>query len=349
MNLDPTPLQQELVQAVTRLLQRECDTARVRLAEASGFDPALWHSLVELGMPSMGLAEEHGGIGADLLDIALIAECHGRFLAPVPLIETVVGYRALERCSSEAAGELLRRLTGEGAPLAIALDNSNGDGERLTAGGSAAAAVVVMDERRLMVFEHPAPVPMVPNLGAMPLAYRSFRTAKSCVLVADGVDAEAIHQTLLLEWQVLTAAALAGLGRAGLELGVNYVKERQAFGQPIGAFQAVAHRLADAATLIEGACLIGRAAAAAAQKEPDRFPVLSKMALAWSAEAAQQATADSLHVHGGYGFTLEYDIQLYVRRAKAWPLVLGEPTKRYAAIGGAMAAQPERLRRWIFN
>jgi alkylation response protein AidB-like acyl-CoA dehydrogenase len=100
---------------------------------------------------------------------------------------------------------------------------------------------------------------------------------------------------------------------------------------------------------MEGARLISRAAAAAAHDDPDRFPVLAGMALAWCAEAAQQVTADSLHVHGGYGFALEYDIQLYVRRAKAWPLVLGLPAQRYAAIASAMAAQPDRLRQWIFN
>lgn len=349
MNLDPTPLQQELVEAVTRLLQAECDTARVRAAEASGFDAALWQSLVELGIPAMGLAEHHGGIGAGLLECALVAECHGRFLAPVPLLENIVGYRALERCNSGPATELLRRLTDAAAPMAIALDRVNEDGDRLTAGGAATTTMLCMEEGRLIVYEHRAPGMKLPNLGAMPLAYRSSRDAVNLVVVADGAEAESIHQTMLHEWEVLTAASLAGLGKAGLDLGINYAKQRHAFGQPIGAFQAVAHRLADAATQIEGACLIGRAAAATALNEPARFPLLASMALAWCADAAQQATADSLHVHGGYGFALEYDIQLYVRRAKAWPLILGEPARRYVAIASTIAAQPDRLQQWISN
>jgi alkylation response protein AidB-like acyl-CoA dehydrogenase len=186
MNLDPTPLQQELVQAVTRLLQRECDTACVRAAEASGFDSALWRSLVELGIPAMGLAEAQGGIGADLLDIALVAECHGQFLAPVPLIETIVSYRALERCKSGPASELLRRLAEAGAPMAITLDRTNADGERLVAGGAAATAVIGMEEGRLVVSEYASPAPKLPNLGAMPVAYRSSRAAENRALVADG-------------------------------------------------------------------------------------------------------------------------------------------------------------------
>jgi alkylation response protein AidB-like acyl-CoA dehydrogenase len=349
MNLDPTPLQQEFVEAVTRLLQAECDTARVRAAEASGFDAALWQSLVELGIPAMGLAEDHGGIGAGLLELALVAECHGRFLAPVPLLETIVGYRALERCNSGSATELLRRLTDAAAPMAIALDRVNEDGDRLTAGGAATTTMLCMEEGRLIVYEHRAPGMKLPNLGAMPLAYRSSRDAVNRAVIADGAEAESIHQTMLHEWEVLTAASLAGLGKAGLDLGINYAKQRHAFGQPIGAFQAVAHRLADAATQIEGACLIGRAAAATALNEPARFPLLASMALAWCADAAQQATADSLHVHGGYGFALEYDIQLYVRRAKAWPLILGEPAQRYVAIASTIAAQPDRLQQWISN
>lgn len=349
MNLDPTPLQQELVQAVTRLLQRECDTARVRAAEGDGFDPSLWRSLVELGIPAMGLAEAHGGIGADLLDIALVTECHGRYIAPVPLIETLVGYRSLERCTSKDASDLLMRLVGDGAPMAIALGQPNADNDLLIVGGTAATAALRMDQGQLIVYEYSAPAPKWPNLGAMPLAYRSSRDAERRVVVAEGTEASAIEQALQLEWQALLAAALSGLAEAGLALGVNYAKERQAFGQPIGAFQAVAHRLADAATLVEGACLIGRAAAAAARDEPARFPMLASMALAWCAAAAQQATTDSLHVHGGYGFTLEYDIQLYVRRAKAWPLVLGDPAQRYAAIAAQIAAHPDRLKQWISN
>ena len=64
MKLDPTPLQQELVEAVIRLLERECDSGRVRNAESSGFDAALWSEIVELGIPFMGLSEDHGGIVA---------------------------------------------------------------------------------------------------------------------------------------------------------------------------------------------------------------------------------------------------------------------------------------------
>jgi hypothetical protein len=261
----------------------------------------------------------------------------------------MVGYRALERCDSGPAIDLLRRMVDGAEPMAIALDRINEEGERLSAAGAAAATMICMEEGQLVAYEHTAPGTKLPNLGAMPLAYRASRDAVNRVVIAQGAAARPIHETMLHEWEALTAASLAGLGKAGLDLGISYAKQRHAFDQPIGAFQAVAHRLADAATQIEGACLIGRAAAAAARDEPDRFPILASMALAWCADAAQQATADSLHVHGGYGFALEYDIQLYARRAKAWPLILGEPAQRYVAIASAIAAQPDRLQQWISN
>jgi len=132
------------------------------------------------------------------------------------------------------------------------------------------------------------------------------------------------------EWLALAANALAGIGSRSVEIGVEYVKERHAFGVPIGSFQAVAHGLADAAARVDGGGLLAREAAWAADEDPDRFPELAALACAFNAEAAREASYRSLHYHGGYGFMLEYDIQLYFRRAKAWPAQFAEPAILYA-------------------
>ena len=118
---------------------------------------------------------------------------------------------------------------------------------------------------------------------------------------------------------MLTAAALAGLARAALDLGVAYVKERHQFGVPIGSFQTIQHRLADLHTAVDGARLLALEAADALDdaRDPDG-PALAAMALEFCGQVAEDAAAASLHFHGGYGFMLEYDVQLYVRRAKAW-------------------------------
>jgi alkylation response protein AidB-like acyl-CoA dehydrogenase len=136
------------------------------------------------------------------------------------------------------------------------------------------------------------------------------------------------------EWLVLMANALAGMGARALEIGVGYVKDRRAFDVPIGSFQAVAHGLSDAATGLDGGLLLAREAAWAAHEDPDRAPELAALACAFNAEAAREASYRSLHYHGGYGFMLEYDIQLYFRRAKAWPAQFAEPADLYARAEG---------------
>jgi alkylation response protein AidB-like acyl-CoA dehydrogenase len=148
--------------------------------------------------------------------------------------------------------------------------------------------------------------------------------------LAAGRDAAAAFEVARDEWMVLMANALAGMGSRSIEIGVDYVKERQAFGVPIGSFQAVAHGLADAATAVDGSVLLAREAAWAAGSDVDRASELAALAFGFTAESAREASYRSLHYHGGYGFMLEYDIQLYFRRAKAWPAQWGEPRLAYA-------------------
>jgi alkylation response protein AidB-like acyl-CoA dehydrogenase len=188
------------------------------------------------------------------------------------------------------------------------------------------------------------------NIGSSPLAFRTLGEEGGVrVRLAQGERAKGLHRTAIAEWKTLTAAALAGLSGAALKLGVDYANIRQAFGSPIGAYQGVSHRLADAGTASEGAVLIARAAAAAADTDAARFSTLASMAFAFCAETAHSTTAQSLHVHGGYGFTLEYDIQLFLRRAKAWPLALHDPRREYQHIAAALFDAPGALQEWIFD
>ena len=132
------------------------------------------------------------------------------------------------------------------------------------------------------------------------------------------------------EWLVLMANALVGIGTRSIEIGVEYAKERHAFGVPIGSFQAVSHGLADAATAMEGGTLLAREAAWAADEDTGRAAQLANFAGGLCSDAAHEASYRSLHYHGGYGFMLEFDIQLFFRRAKAWPAVFAEPSQMFA-------------------
>jgi alkylation response protein AidB-like acyl-CoA dehydrogenase len=188
--------------------------------------------------------------------------------------------------------------------------------------------VIFLDDGRLQCMAIGDRARPTPNTGSMPLA--DVAVDPAAVVLVSGEPAERLFERARDEWLVLTANALVGLGDRSLELGVDYSKERMAFGVPIGSFQAVAHGLADAATAVEGGKLLAREAAWAAGDEPARATELASLSCGFCAESARVASYRSLHYHGGYGFMLEFDIQLYFRRARAWPAVFGEPSRMYS-------------------
>jgi alkylation response protein AidB-like acyl-CoA dehydrogenase len=200
----------------------------------------------------------------------------------------------------------------------------------LVPGAAIAQQALVLDGDRLLLVDVPADVRHVENSGCLPLA--DLPVPADATELATGADALDAYARALDEWRVLTAAALSGIASRALEIGVAYVKEREAFGQVIGGFQGVAHRLADRATEVDGAELLAREAAWAAAEEPDRAAELAAMAFGFAAETARDTTYHALHFHGGYGFMLEYDIQLYFRRARAWAAVLAEPRASYRRV-----------------
>jgi len=145
------------------------------------------------------------------------------------------------------------------------------------------------------------------------------------VILARGGAARSAYQAAREEWRLLTAAALTGLAQRALEIGADYAKSRIQFGRPIGAFQGIAHPLADAATAVSASQLLVQYAIwSLATAQPEAAARIC-FAFAAAAESASTATARALHAHGGYGLSLEYDIQLYYRRAKAWALAGGDP------------------------
>jgi alkylation response protein AidB-like acyl-CoA dehydrogenase len=183
-------------------------------------------------------------------------------------------------------------------------------------------ALVVLDGEALrLVPVGEADRRRVANLADAPLA--DVRLGAGTVL-ADGAEAVARFEVAVDEWLSLVAAAVVGTGVAALEIACRYAAERRAFGRPIGAFQGIAHPLADDATNLDGAQLLARKAAWELDRRGSRGRELAAMAFAFAARAAQKATYDALHTHGGYGFMVEYDVQLHWRRARGWPRAWGD-------------------------
>jgi alkylation response protein AidB-like acyl-CoA dehydrogenase len=335
MDLSTTVEQDQLVDAFSGLYSKHSNPERVRAAEPLGFDPALWDQLRELGTTAMAVGEEHGGWGATLLDLALVAEQQGRFVAPAPVIETQVAARLLAAASSssEAAAAALPGVLAGERMVTLALHPAGADGRAgLVPAGAVADSAIVLAGDRLVLTElgGEGVRRTVENLGSMPLADVSVaEVGHGAEELVAGPAAVELLDAATDDWLVLTAAALVGIGARALELGVEYVKERKAWGVPIGTFQAVAHPLADSATAIDGSRVLAYKAAWAAGEQPERAAELAAMAFAYAAESSRDATYRSLHFHGGYGFMMEYDVQLLYRRARAWANVYAEPAAAY--------------------
>jgi alkylation response protein AidB-like acyl-CoA dehydrogenase len=202
--------------------------------------------------------------------------------------------------------------------------------ELVPAGAVADDAIVLHDDELLLVPLHGDVTRPIENLGSSPVADVDIRS--DAVRLAVGPAAVQAHERALDEWLALTAVALVGIGARALEIGVEYAKERHVSGTPIGRFQAIAHPLADSATAIDGARLLAYEAAWSHDADRDRARELSAMAFAFAYEGSRDATLRSLRVHGGYGFMMEYDIQLHYRRARAWANVFAEPTTLYRRV-----------------
>lgn len=338
MDLTLTSEQRQLVDSFAAIYARESTSERVRAAEPSGFDPKLWKALLDTGIVEMAVDEAAGGWGAAEVELALIAEQAGRAVASAPVIESQVGARLLAGCGA-AGGELLGEALAGDKLITFAPRAGDDRVLRLVPAGAVADEVVTFVDGRIVgvpITENRCPVE---NLGSLPLA---DITIEDVAVLAEGSAAHRLFSDALDLWLALTAAALAGVAKKAVEIGVEYAKQRHAFGTAIGTFQAVSHPLADSATAADGARLLALKAACAFTDEPERVSELAAMAFAFAYETARDATNRSLHIHGGYGFGMEGDIQLYYRRARGWAMVYGEPAvaldrvadARYGVVAG---------------
>lgn len=332
MNLDLTEEQLLLSDTLERLFAAESTPTRVRAAEATGFDAALWTQLVAMGILSIRVKENDGGSGLGLIDAVLVAELAGRHLASVPLAEAMAAASLLAQLPGMLAAGLLADAL-EGVPVLLLPQVLRG-GELQAVPVVPGAVVLALEGDAVIVVRH-VPGAVQANLGAAALCLRSLSGQDSAIrrqVVAHGVEARNAFLAALEEWKLLKAAMLAGLSRRALELAAAYASERYQFGKLIGAFQGIAHPLADALTDVDGArLLVWRAIWAIAHGDQAAGATVS-MAWWWATQSSARAVACALHTFGGYGVSLEYDIQLYYRRGKAWALLAGDPRKELYAV-----------------
>ncbi len=307
--------------------EAECSVERVRGASHLGFDSDAWSRLAETGAPGMCLPEDVGGGGAPLTTGAIVADLVGEYIAPLPFIEHLATSRLLSKVAPDH--EDLPLLASGEKIASMGLQPIVGSSPNLIPAGAIADTVIVFDGNNLVLETERESTNHIPNMADLPLANRPLESGD---LIASGEKAKQAFSQARSEWQALMAVALSGLGRKAVDLGVSYAKERYQFDVLIGSFQALQHGLASAITDVEGAYFLSNRAISALETQNEPAETLAGMAFLFASEAAMSAAATSLQYHGGYGFAEEYDIQLYYRRAKGWPLQLGNPGREYQRI-----------------
>ncbi len=254
MDLELSDEQRALVTSFDNLLAKAAPPEAVRAAEPGGFDEDLWGLLLGTGALFMALPEDRGGWGATLLDLAIVAELLGRYLAPAPLIESQVAARLLAKIATREALDALQSALHGDRIVTVALHPPREGVATLTPAGAVCDAVITFDGASLSLTPvAPCERRPVANLGASPLADLTLGESLELVAGPGAVESFAVATD---EWLVLTAAALVGLSMTAHEIVCGYVRGRRAFGQVVGSYQGVAHPLANDATELDGARLL---------------------------------------------------------------------------------------------
>jgi alkylation response protein AidB-like acyl-CoA dehydrogenase len=356
MNFDFSDDQKQLRDQARKFLAEKCPPKAVRavLDGKAPYDRQLWKGLSEMGFLGVAIPEEYGGAGAGHLELCVIAEEIGRALAPVPFSSTV--YLAAEAlllggneaqkqkwlpaiASGEAIGTLaLFEGKGNLSPEAIRLSVSdaalNGVKRPVPDGAVADFAIVASRtgssgrETDISLFlvdmkdqgvNAKALTNIDPTRGQAEL---SFSNCKAEPLGRAGEGWSLVTQVLDRAAVLMAFEQVGGADRA-LEMGRDYALDRIAFGRPIGSFQAVKHMLADmyvSATLARSNCYYG---AWALSTNSSELPEAAASARISATQAFQHCAKNNIQVHGGMGFTWEFDCHMYYRRANATALGLG--------------------------
>jgi 3-oxochol-4-en-24-oyl-CoA dehydrogenase len=346
MNFEISEDQQMMRETFARFLDKNSSMARVRAALSRGFDPALWSGLAELGAFSLRVPEASGGLGLGLLDAAILMEEVGRTLASGPVAETLVAARLLANLGGAATAELLGRVISGEIVVSLAFRDIADEPVQWVASGAVAEAVIARNGEQIVLVAFPESERKAEaNLGSTAMAELRFAGAPRTLLADDAAGRHAFAQAIE-EWKLLMSSALAGLSRQAVQLAAAYARDRVAFGQPIGSYQGIAHPLADLICDVDGGkYFTWMTIRDIADGKPEAGAEIS-LALWWNAETANRAVAHALQTFGGYGLTTDYDIHLYNLRAKAWPLIVGDPMRLLEEAGrrfygGETAALPD--------
>lgn len=352
MDLDLNEEQEMLREMVRGVCSSYANLETVRALEDDpiGFPAELWKQMAALDLIGLMVPAGYGGSGMSALEGAVVYSELGRALAPSPhFVSAVMGAGVLLRAGSDEQKEswMARIVSGDAIVTSAWLEPGNGfgargvqtraraDGDEFVLDGTkchvpfaaAATGMIVLartgdadGDVDLFLVDPAAPgVTMQQQLtlasdSQYEVTLSDVRVAASARIGVAGSGWSTWHDAML-DGVIMLAAQAIGGARYALEITVQYAKDREQFDKPLGAFQAISHYLADAATAVDGAeMLVYEAAWARANgRAIDRLAPMAKL---FACKTFRDVTAMAQQVFGGVGFTVEYDVQLYFRRAK---------------------------------
>jgi alkylation response protein AidB-like acyl-CoA dehydrogenase len=336
MNFDLNDEQQEIKRTAHEFLAARFTPAKVRqLADDDSYEDSLWSEMAELGWPGIAISEEDGGQGLGMVELAVLLEESGYACAPSPLLGTAGAALVLSAAGSdEQRAEWLPRLATGDATGAF---GGFADGQSTIFCDLPRADVVVTFDGEGALLAPASEVDFEP--------FKAIDSTRSYGLVSEAAgerlpgDVDAGRGRLA----IAIAAELTGIAQRTLELATEYARERQQFGRPIGAYQAVSHRIAGMLLATEESRSLTYFAAWTADAEPDSLPMASAMAAARASDAGWEVPASALQVFGGIGFTWENDLQFWLKRGRVAGRMLGTPRdhrERVAELSGLAAGEP---------
>ena len=360
MDFDLSKPQKLLQNSVREFLNRECPAKRVRelMETPTALDEELWEGIADQGWTGLTIPEKWDGLGLGTVELAAVAEVMGQYCLPGPFISNLWGAGVISAAGNDSQAEqylgpivdgdlratvALLEESADWDPGGVALraEAANGgfllDGAKMFVSDAETAGVILWvgrigDELAIFSLDRETEGMMISPMPAIDQTRKLYKVELAGVsvgedrLLARGDAAASALRAATREATVAVCAELAGNMQWVMSTTVEYAKTREQYGKPIGAFQVVQHRCADMLLYLESARSAAYYAAwAVSVDDPEADRVVS-VAKAYCSDAAREVGNSGVQVHGGIGFTWEYDLQLYYRRAKSSEILFGDAT-----------------------
>lgn len=334
----------EIQDTVKRFLDKHCASTSLQryIDEPQTLPTDIWQGLIDMGVPALIVPEEFGGLGMELLNLAIIAETLGYAAAPGPLLGHSLCTQALTLAGSQeqkekwlpllASGEALGSFASAeagqwfGAELTLSGNSLSGSKQHVGYAEHADLIVIALADNHFAVVEKSANgltiAPEDVTDRSRPLASLSFENC--AVELLPNSSAEAADKVLNTGLVLLAADSFGGASRA-IDMAVDYAKTREQFDQIIGKFQALKHQLANMAVDVEPMRGLYWHAAYAFDHEPEAASRQAALAKAHLCERYLHVAREAVQAHGGIGYTWECDVQLFLKRALFNNAYMGSP------------------------